>query len=204
MKKTISLLLALCCLFAVLTGCGSSKKTMEPRAFVDDVLTNANFTDSLSQLDDAVIPQYYGVDSADYKSALVYCGTAATAEQIVCFEAVDAAAAQRLLHAQNVFCAVLSVGICGDATRIVRKKGAQLPHTVFQSTALAAVFGKPQHAGAASARFFKNFVIVCAAAVVHNQRFHAAAVQLGECLQQLFVRLQSGDKYNFHEGGPIL
>ena len=97
MKKTISLLLALCCLFAVLTGCGSSKKTMEPRAFVDDVLTNANFTDSLSQLDDAVIPQYYGVDSADYKSALVYCGTAATAEQIV--EAVDAAAAQRLLTA---------------------------------------------------------------------------------------------------------
>ena len=92
MKKTISLLLALCCLFAVLTGCGSSKKTMEPRAFVDDVLANANFTDSLSQLDDAVIPQYYGVDSADYKSALVYCGTAATAEQIVCFEAVDAAA----------------------------------------------------------------------------------------------------------------
>lgn len=83
MKKTISLLLALCCLFAVLTGCGGSKKTMEPRAFVDDVLANANFTDSLSQLDDAVIPQYYGVDSADYKSALVYCGTAATAEQIV-------------------------------------------------------------------------------------------------------------------------
>ena len=32
MKKTISLLLALCCLFAVLTGCGGSKKTMEPRA----------------------------------------------------------------------------------------------------------------------------------------------------------------------------
>ena len=96
MKKTISLLLALCCLFAVLTGCGGSKKTMEPRAFVDDVLTNANFTDSLSQLDDAVIPQYYGVD---------YCGTAATAEQIVCFEAVDAAAAQRLLTALQTFVA---------------------------------------------------------------------------------------------------
>ena len=105
MKKTISLLLALCCLFAVLTGCGGSKKTMEPRAFVDDVLANANFTDSLSQLDDAVIPQYYGVDSADYKSALVYCGTAATAEQIVCFEAVDAAAAQRLLTTLQTFVA---------------------------------------------------------------------------------------------------
>ena len=98
----------LLCLLAaggVLTGCGGSKKTMEPRAFVDDVLANANFTDSLSQLDDAVIPQYYGVDSADYKSALVYCGTAATAEQIVCFEANDAAAAQRLLTALQAFVA---------------------------------------------------------------------------------------------------
>ena len=105
MKKTISLLLALVCLFAVLTGCGGSKKTMEPRAFVDDVLANANFTDSLSQLDDAVIPQYYCVDAADYKSAIVYCGTAATAEQIVCFEAVDSAAAERLLAALKTFVA---------------------------------------------------------------------------------------------------
>ena len=45
------------------------------------------------------------MDSADYKSALVYCGTAATAEQIVCFEAVDAAAAQRLLTALQTFVA---------------------------------------------------------------------------------------------------
>ena len=105
MKKTLSVLLAVVCLFAVLTGCGSSKKTMEPRTFVDDVLANANFTDSLSQLDDAVIPQYYGVDSADYKSAIAYCGTAATAEQIVCFEAVDSAAAARLLSTMQKFIA---------------------------------------------------------------------------------------------------
>ena len=96
MKKTISLLLALCCLFAVLTGCGSSKKTMEPRAFVDDVLANANFTDSLSQLDDAVIPQYYGVDSADYKSALVYCGTAATTPSQRLFTALQTFVADRI------------------------------------------------------------------------------------------------------------
>lgn len=99
MKKTISLLGSRSAASSPwLTGCGGSKKTMEPRAFVDDVLANANFTDSLSQLDDAVIPQYYGVDSADYKSALVYCGTAATAEQIVCFEAVDAAARAAPAH----------------------------------------------------------------------------------------------------------
>ena len=105
MKKTLALVMAAVCLFAVLAGCGSAKKTMEPRAFVDDVLANANFTDSLSQLDDAVIPNYYGVDSADYKSAIAYCGTAATAEQIVCFEATDAAAAQRLLTTLQAFIA---------------------------------------------------------------------------------------------------
>lgn len=105
MKKTISLLLALCCLFAVLTGCGGSKKTMEPRAFVDDVLANANFTDSLNQLSDDVVAQYYGVDSADYTSAIAYGGTAATAEQIAVFEAKDSAAAERILSALQTFVA---------------------------------------------------------------------------------------------------
>lgn len=105
MKKTISLLLALCCLFAVLTGCGGSKKTMEPRAFVDDVLANANFTDSLNQLSDDVVAQYYGVDSADYTTAIAYGGTAATAEQIAVFEAKDSAAAERILSALQTFVA---------------------------------------------------------------------------------------------------
>ena len=65
MKKTVAFLLAIVCMAALLTGCGGSKKTMEPRAFVDDVLANANFTDSLNQLSDDVVAQYYGVDSAD-------------------------------------------------------------------------------------------------------------------------------------------
>ena len=80
MKKTVAFLLAIVCLAALLTGCGGSKKTMEPRAFVDDVLANANFTDSLNQLSDDVVAQYYGGDSADYTSAIAYGGTAATAE----------------------------------------------------------------------------------------------------------------------------
>lgn len=105
MKKSVALLLALVCLAALLTGCGGSKKTMEPRAFVDDVLANANFTDSLNQLSDGVIAQYYGVDSADYTSAIAYGGTAATAEQIVVFEAKDSAAAERILAALQTFVA---------------------------------------------------------------------------------------------------
>ena len=78
---------------------------MEPRAFVDDVLANANFTDSLNQLSDDVVAQYYGVDSADYTSAIAYGGTAATAEQIAVFEAKDSAAAERILSALQTFVA---------------------------------------------------------------------------------------------------
>lgn len=105
MKKTVAILLAIVCLAALLTGCGGSKKTMEPRAFVDDVLANANFTDSLNQLSDDVVAQYYGVDSADYTSAIAYGGTAATAEQIAVFEAKDSAAAERILSALQTFVA---------------------------------------------------------------------------------------------------
>ena len=105
MKKTVAFLLAIVCLAALLTGCGGSKKTMEPRAFVDDVLANANFTDSLNQLSDDVVAQYYGVDSADYTSAIAYGGTAATAEQIAGFEAKDSAAAERILSALQTFVA---------------------------------------------------------------------------------------------------
>ena len=105
MKKTVAFLLAIVCLAALLTGCGGSKKTMEPRAFVDDVLANANFTDSLNQLSDDVVAQYYGVDSADYTSAIAYGGTAATAEQIAVFEAKDSAAAERILSALRTFVA---------------------------------------------------------------------------------------------------
>lgn len=105
MKKTVAFLLAIVCLAALLTGCGGSKKTMEPRAFVDDVLANANFADSLNQLSDDVVAQYYGVDSADYTSAIAYGGTAATAEQIVVFEAKDSAAAERILSALQTFVA---------------------------------------------------------------------------------------------------
>ena len=99
MKRKIALLLAAVCLLTALAGCGGGKKELEPRAFVDELLSSARFTDSLNQLDDPVVPILYGVDAADYTSAIVYCGTAATAEEIAVFTARDAAAADRLLDA---------------------------------------------------------------------------------------------------------
>ena len=98
MKRKIAWLLALVCLVSALTGCGG-KKELEPRAFVDELLSGAKFTDSLNQLDDPVVPLLYGVDAADYTSAIVYAGTGATAEEIAVFTAKDDAAADRLLTA---------------------------------------------------------------------------------------------------------
>ena len=99
MKRKIALALSLLCLLSALVGCGGGKKELEPRAFVDEILSGAKFTDSLNQLDDPVVPLLYGVDAADYTDAIVYCGTAATAEEIAVFTARDAAAADRLLTA---------------------------------------------------------------------------------------------------------
>ena len=99
MKKTIAFLLAIVCLLTALCGCGSKKKELVPETFVQELLSGAKFTDSLNRLDDPVVPILYGVDSADYSKAIVYCGTAATAEEIAVFEAVDDAAAERLLTA---------------------------------------------------------------------------------------------------------
>lgn len=101
MKKTFALLLAAVCLMAALTGCGGKKKKLEPETFVQELLDGAKFTDSLNQLDDQVVPMLYGIAMADYSSAIVYCGTAATAEEIAVFQAVDDAAAERILTAAN-------------------------------------------------------------------------------------------------------
>lgn len=100
MKKTIAILLAAVCLLATFAGCGSSeKKELSASALSADLLANANFTDSLDLLDAPVVPLLYGVDAADYSNCAVYCGTGATAEEIAVFEAVDEAAAGRILTA---------------------------------------------------------------------------------------------------------
>lgn len=98
MKKTMALLLALVCLLTVFAGCGG-KKELDPQKLADELLKGAKFVDSMNQVSDAVIPILYDIDEADYTSALVYCGTAATAEEIAVFKAADAAAADRLMKA---------------------------------------------------------------------------------------------------------
>lgn len=98
MKRTIAFVLILTCLLTALSGCG--KKEVDPRALVDELLENADFTDSLNELDAVIVPMLYtGVDSADIQDVISYAGTGATAEEITVFTAKDGTAADRLLAA---------------------------------------------------------------------------------------------------------
>ena len=98
MKKTFTAILSVALMMTFLYGCGG-KKEFEPQSFVDEILSGAGFTDSLNRLDDPVVPILYDIDSSDYSEALVYCGTAATAEEIAVFTAKDDSSAERLLNA---------------------------------------------------------------------------------------------------------
>lgn len=101
MKNMRKLLIVILVLASVLSlcACGGGKAEMNPAAFTEELLANAKFTDSLDRLADPVVPLLYGVDEADYTDAIVYCGTAATAEEVAVFTAKDSAAAGRILSA---------------------------------------------------------------------------------------------------------
>ena len=98
MKKKIAVILVVACLLTAVCGCGG-KKEFDPQSFTDELLSGAGFTDSLNRLDDQVVPILYDIDAEDYSDAIVYCGTAATAEEIAVFTAKDDAAAERILAA---------------------------------------------------------------------------------------------------------
>ena len=100
MKKIVAIVCACAALLLCAAGCGEkAKKEIVPAAFAEELLKEAKFQDSLDRLSDAVVPLLYGIDPADIADAVVYCGTAATAEEIAVFTAADEAAAERILSA---------------------------------------------------------------------------------------------------------
>ncbi len=100
MKRIAAIFCAFAALLLCAAGCGEkTKKEIEPSAFAEELLKEAAFQDSLDRVSDAVVPPLYGIDPADIADAVVYCGTAATAEEIAVFTAADEAAAERLLTA---------------------------------------------------------------------------------------------------------
>ena len=97
--KKIAFLLALACLLTALCGCGG-KKTLDPQALAEELLSQASFSESLDRMEDNVIPLVYGIEKEDYSAALVYAGAGGvSAEEIAVFTAADTAAAERILSA---------------------------------------------------------------------------------------------------------
>lgn len=93
MKKFVAA--ALCCLmlFITLTGCGSSKKTLDLDAFSKDVLSKGSFNDELILLSDKVVSDYYDLSFDGLDAYRVYVSsTSATSSEFVVFKCSGEAA----------------------------------------------------------------------------------------------------------------
>ena len=84
-------------LMLLAAGCGQSSKLNLQAAECAEVLwERIPFTDTLSAIDEQMSMVLYPVDEKDVAAQQVYVSTGATAEEIAVFEAVDAAAVERL------------------------------------------------------------------------------------------------------------
>lgn len=93
MKKIIAA--ALCCLmlFMTLTGCGSSKKTLDLDAFSKDALSKGSFNDELIPLSDKVVADYYDLSFDGLEAYRVYVSSSsATASEFAVFKCSGEAA----------------------------------------------------------------------------------------------------------------
>ena len=80
---------ALCCLmlFMMLTGCGSSKKSLDMEAFSKDVLSKGSFNDELILLSDKVVADYYDLSFDGLEEYRVYVSSSsATASELAIFK----------------------------------------------------------------------------------------------------------------------
>lgn len=82
-KKTGLFMLSLI-LSLSLAACGA--KTVDEKAFSDDVLKNVKFAVELNKIDSGMFSTLYGVDLPKDGEAQVYCGSAAAADQFLIFK----------------------------------------------------------------------------------------------------------------------
>lgn len=103
MKKVIknALCLVLCALtIFAFAGCsGTQTKEIDIEKLANDILTQVQFKDTLTKLDDDMISKLYGIDYAEQQ--IVYISTGATAEEIALFKLKDESDAQNAYDAVN-------------------------------------------------------------------------------------------------------
>ena len=99
MKKRILSLLLVLLLLLTCFGCGG-KKTLDPAKLTSELLSSTAFSEKLFDLASLGDLAYsisftYGIDTADYTAATVYCATSHT-DELAIFTAKDEAAAKRI------------------------------------------------------------------------------------------------------------
>ena len=95
---TLLLLMSLC---ACGGSQGSSEQDFAPADLSARLLDGECFTDLMSEIDNAIAFEIYGIDSSKIESASIYMGTGATAEEIAVIKAKDSDSAKTVTEAMN-------------------------------------------------------------------------------------------------------
>jgi len=98
MKKTAPLLLFLLMTCLLCAGCGAAPD-FEPAELAEKLEGSGCFTDLLSEMDQSMALELYGLSESDVVQCAVYLGTGATAEEIAVFKAASASAAKTVAEA---------------------------------------------------------------------------------------------------------
>ena len=100
MKKTILIILAVCMLASVASGCSTptTSRSYDMPELSQALLDAGVFSDILSPMPIETGVMIYGFNAEDIVDCSLYFSTRATAEEIGMFKCTDAAAAQRVLE----------------------------------------------------------------------------------------------------------
>lgn len=102
MKKTAWILLALCLLAGVFSGCApetSKPVSYDLTALSQEIYDTKAFSDILSPVSTEIAAGFYGFTPEEVTESLVLCSTGATTEEIALFRCADEQAAEKLLTA---------------------------------------------------------------------------------------------------------
>lgn len=97
MKRTLSILIAVCLIMALAAGCGAKEKGYDLETVAKNLEESGAFSDILSEVNLNVASVLYGFDAADVAECKLLCSTGATTEEIGLFRCADEAAAARVL-----------------------------------------------------------------------------------------------------------
>ena len=98
MKKVSLILLSICIILVMFTGCNKETKSIEYNldTLSSELQESGAFSDILSPVELNIAAQFYGIDAADVSESKVLCSTGATTEEIGLFKCVSTEAASRV------------------------------------------------------------------------------------------------------------